>query len=285
MNVYLQEVNLKVIINYKKLNGFSYLSLSLISILLLFQCSESPTKSELKIQGGGEVTHDNVLAKSTVALLDSQGQFFCSGTLITRRSVVTAAHCYEASKGQAIQISFGTNINYSTKIQSLHKFVNKDYNKNAMNDGTYSYPVYDIGLVVLPQPAPSNFVPMPILPRSLQKNEPIYLAGFGSTPVGQVVRPGVGILRSVNASIYEIYNNGEFQFISDTYEKGFCRGDSGGPAAVFINNQIWLIGVASRMADPGYCTGNCCYTGIYTDITRFTDWIERASRAGQIPSP
>ena len=52
--------------------------------------------------------------------------------------------------------------------------------------------------------------------------------------------------------------------------KDACQGDSGGPLIFPRGDRAYLIGIVSygyRCAEPGY-------PGVYTRITKFTDWIQ-----------
>jgi secreted trypsin-like serine protease len=67
-----------------------------------------------------------------------------------------------------------------------------------------------------------------------------------------------------------------------------CYGDSGGPAYLSVNGDLYLAGVISRLtrrtaADKELCSGGC----IYTRIDRFEDWIRRKAgeKGGHMPTP
>ena len=75
---------------------------------------------------------------------------------------------------------------------------------------------------------------------------------------------GDGILRVTEAPIASIQ---ETEFRLDEKKAGTCNGDSGGPAYLKKDGQLFLLGVTSRGSEL------CNETGVYTNAVYYKTWI------------
>lgn len=75
---------------------------------------------------------------------------------------------------------------------------------------------------------------------------------------------GDGILRVTEAPIASIQ---ETEFRLDEKKAGTCNGDSGGPAYLKKDGQLFLLGVTSRGSEL------CNETGVYTNAVFYKTWI------------
>jgi secreted trypsin-like serine protease len=91
------------------------------------------------------------------------------------------------------------------------------------------------------------------------------------------------VLRKVEQSVLtDKYGNTEF-LVSLANNKGSCHGDSGGPAYLRQGNELFLVGVASRMTEKDRVANNgdvrdfsCSVEMVYTNALKQMNWIKNA---------
>jgi MYXO-CTERM domain-containing protein len=169
----------------------------------------------------------------------------CSGTLISKYTVLTAGHCY----GSISSVSFGNRASAATKtIQIASKKRDPLYEEICDQDATY-----DLAIAKLAEPAP--FQPAPLL-RATLDNSKKYIGpswvwvGFGLTAQGgssgtkrvttfpvELVgpAPGKGSLCEIPDTLVYYTANG----------RNTCNGDSGGPSYFVYGGVEYLAGVTS----------------------------------------
>lgn len=200
-----------------------------------------------------------------VGALVIDGEWFCSGTLIAPRLVLTAGHCVEGMEGSEIQLYFGPDAN---RLES---------GRLVRSSGAYMHPNYtsddrhDIGVVVLaedpgltPIPARLDPVTQDIIGRTAT------FVGFGLYSQGGEG----GERRSVDIPINEL---DDFFVGYATPGLNTCNGDSGGPALMDLGRGLEVIGVTS-WGDAG-----CTDFGYNTRSDVFADWIS-GFIAGEVPT-
>lgn len=168
-------------------------------------------------------------------------------------------------------------------------------------DETIEMNTGDIALIKFKGQLPAGFKPASMLSdeSTLKKGSMVTVAGFGVSEVskkqidprkyhnlevaieeGEVIceekdngkrgscfkveASGDGILRMTEAAISSIH---ETEIILDERKAGTCNGDSGGPAYVRINEELFLFGVTSRGS------AFCDEVGIYTNALYYKSWI------------
>jgi len=169
------------------------------------------------------------------------------------------------------------------------------------NNETVEIDTGDIALIKFRGTIPSGYKPASMLldDSKLRRGDMITVAGFGvdtvtttpidpkkvkdldeaiaygeimcdETPQGKKVDcvkielTGDGILRVTEAPIASIQ---ETEFRLDEKKAGTCNGDSGGPAYVKKDGQLFLLGVTSRGSEL------CNDTGVYTNAVFYKTWI------------
>jgi len=252
------------------------------ALVLLFAtgCSQPDTSdSDIKIVGGEEVTTQDVVTRSTVALVNTRGKAFCTGSLITRIHVLTAAHCLVNYRERGLFVAFGpkaTRGNFAIERLRLANFykTHEDFSPQAMRSLSDPTPPADIALVQLSEPAPSAYQPASLLSArsQLRAGEPLVLAGFGIT---HYESRDAGTLRKVTTKFRTLLRSKKELMYGTTPGKSACKGDSGGPAFVKRGSRLALIGVTSR--GPRVCDA----VGIYTDARVYRDWLVTAIREGR----
>lgn len=235
--------------------------------------------SETLIVGGTQVAATDAIVKSTVALVTPDGQPFCTGSLISKRVVMTASHCIEGYSEPALYVAFGTVAKNGyfarERLRSATTLTqHESYNTAAMEEEAASSPPNDIALIALSQDAPAAYTPAtPLkLTTPLVVGETLTLAGFGLT---HWLYGSTGVLRKVDVKLTKLAATAKEIHFGETPGKSACMGDSGGPAFVKRAGKLMLVGVTSRG------DGHCSNDGIYTDVRYFSDWIATHSAVAQ----
>ncbi|XP_047538591.1 trypsin, alkaline C-like [Vanessa atalanta] len=207
----------------------------------------------------------------------------CGGSLITSRSVLTAAHCYfDSIKPEYYIVRLGST--FLTSGGHLHKAL------NWVVHPEYSPPVlyHDIAIVKLATPAIfSNRVAVARIAGpnySIPDNTTVTATGWGQIynngPLSEILQQvdvkkvNHDICRENYAEIYELLEE-EYPTnvttdmicagILDVGGKDACGGDSGGP----LLHQGVVIGVTSF----GHECALPNYPGVYIKVPSYTNWI------------
>ena len=249
------------------------------------------------IVGGAKGTADYQQQNGIVGLLivtknelGEQSMSICTGTLIAKNIVLTAAHCVANPRITKIAAVFKTDAETATKADlrfgqtsMIHPGYNPIKRSNGSND--------DIALVKLQSDAPANFkfanLPNSINSVDLLLNTKVTLAGYGVTnsivnksvidknghediiPLKSV---GSGTLRKVdNIPIVAISPDKKEILLQQSKSRGACHGDSGGPAFTHLMNGTAIqVGLTSRATN---LLGNCNEGAIYTSVAAYLPWI------------
>jgi MYXO-CTERM domain-containing protein len=185
-----------------------------------------------------------------VGVADDQGPF-CSGTLISRRTVLTAGHCFAPNagpKGGILQILFGPDLTSGevVSVATVKAVLHPGYDDNTLSN--------DLCLVELAADAPSQ--PVPLLRETLT-NGPAFLGpnftfvGYGDDGAGnydlrRVVAFPITAVGPANVGLDT--GSGPIDktmFYYKVAHKNTCDGDSGGPAFVVRNKVERLAGATS----------------------------------------
>jgi secreted trypsin-like serine protease len=239
----------------EKMHSIKLLSLPL-ALMALSACGTGESTSGTKIINGTLAPKGGAIEQSTVALATSNGQVFCTGTLIHKKFVVSAAHCLADFRG-TLYIGFG-------RSSSEFKFVKAaDYEINPGYTGSFSKSVpADISVIELSTSAPDGYQPVSIYKGTVSQSSSLSLAGFGQTQSG-----GSGRLYYTTVNVSSQTSNEITVYKGGT---GACYGDSGGPAYVSSGNTLQVIGATSR-GQQG-CNGSSIYTNVAYHLNWLRNW-------------
>lgn len=198
----------------------------------------------------GGVSGPSDLAAQTAMIVSTRGSY-CTGTVIARDLLITAAHCVQPASNYAVTIENGG----STRVVQVTRIVlHPKYNPNQFETRV---PSPDMAILKLAEPFPVRYQPARIsLDTTLPKpGDNFVLAGFGFARDGD--EKSLGKLRSV--SLPAVGTTGGIMVrlsAANGSSNGACTGDSGGPA--FRGGE--LAGVIGWISTPagkncGFVTG------------------------------
>lgn len=192
----------------------------------------------------------------------------CTGTLVARNVVVTAAHC---SDGCASRVFVGTNVKKpkAGRIVRVRKAVVHPKFDGIPEDH------WDIMVLVLDDKV--NVTPRKIADaRAISRAKTVRVVGFGSTEIsgigGYGIRRAVDVPMAANKPAFGARPSMEFVAGAPFLDRDSCKGDSGGPAYVAVQGGWALAGATSRSTTDTVRV--CGDGGIYTRIHTFSDWIK-----------
>ncbi|XP_075982010.1 trypsin, alkaline C-like [Anticarsia gemmatalis] len=225
-----------------------------------------------RIIGGSVTTVDKY--PSIVAVLQSVNHNFvqtCAGSILTRRSILSAARCFMPANVSRYRIRAGSSqANSGGTVYSLSEIFNHP-NYNGL-DSDISVSRVDGEIIfsnvvrAAPRAGPNYMV---------RDNEQVWAAGWGAFSLQNLATHSEDLRHVQMWSINQDICRERIDFLTDNMlcagwldvgGRDTCSGDMGGP--LFDRHGV-LVGVTSygnRCADPRY-------PGVYVRVTSFTSWI------------
>ncbi|XP_071954649.1 trypsin-like isoform X2 [Antedon mediterranea] len=222
------------------------------------------------------------------AMLYNKKFFTCGGTLIGRKYVISAAHCFRSENPKPWRVNLGKNRlrkrvfkgngEHGAEVSKI--IIHPDYN-SLTNDN-------DIALMVLEEDVPtdSDVINTACLDysgnRIFDPTSSCVITGWGKTEFGGNVAeilqeaevPIVDQKDCIDSYGSDITDN----MICAGYLAGgvdTCQGDSGGPLVCTSlkedNKEYWyLVGITSW----GYGCATPNFPGVYTKVSNYINWIK-----------
>ncbi|XP_022222092.2 serine protease grass-like [Drosophila obscura] len=239
---------------------------------LLEQDCGTTTSSRPMIFGGQDAAP---VSHPWMAQIYGMGQFFCGGSLITQRFVLTAAHCYKPNVYLTVRLG-----DFDTRWWTPHQ----DYpvESTYIHPNYRTFDSYDIALIKLQSYVIYTDFIRPIcilLNWSLQQKVDNFreftLTGWGTMENGQIP----SVLQT--ASLTQIdrtaclqsygYQVNRLHICAGSIGTHACTGDSGGPLGtimVYKGASFYTqFGIVSYGPKP--CNG----VSVFTNVLQFTPWI------------
>lgn len=185
----------------------------------------------------------------------------CTGTLVSPRVVLTAAHCVidsiESGLTNSGSVGFGDEAgNFDQTVGIADMYAHRYYDPAVVRR-------YDIGLIRLGSPV-DNVTPVPFNDQTLDESflgAQVRVLGFGVTD-GES-QTGAGTKREVNLTIDELTT--EHIGLGNEVHN-ICQGDSGGPTLLEIDGQERVAAVSSFGSNACMNRSYVTRVDIYADV-------------------
>ncbi|GAB5540619.1 MAG: hypothetical protein SangKO_003790 [Sandaracinaceae bacterium] len=272
-------------------NEYRYLALIFVWVTLLPACATEVSSSTEPIVGG---TNATVGDWDSVVLLTYQNApqppFWCGGTVVSDRWVLTAAHCFDQSTDpsdyQVIVGRYDQSTSVGTVVGVKTIVRHPTYTPTSGNDVAVIEVESDLAVAPSRLASPSRYfeVANAVYPGS--GNAPVDIVGWGNTsesgsPSNILQQAQVELLwRGAECSDNTSYTSVSSAEVCIGVTAGgtdSCQGDSGGPAFITHDGERFVVGVVSW----GIGCARANLPGVYAYAPAVLDWVDDNTVGGR----
>jgi secreted trypsin-like serine protease len=201
--------------------------------------------------------------KAVVALLQG-GKVYCTGVLVAKGVVATAAHCVTPSPPEQVYFGSKPSSKKGTFIAVSDSKIHPDFDEDTLAN--------DIAVVGLASRAP--VAPVPVLTKPFTDafvGKAVRIVGFGAPAAGEENN----LRKRSGETTIATFGDDDFRFKPGPSQT--CNGDSGGPAFAMIGDVEAVIGISSSG------DADCNTYGRDMRIDQFVDFISSYTKKYSVP--